>query len=434
MKNYTTIPHTLLNTPMGCEITSMGTAAIAVMYYLRTKSLNVLGIYEVLDSSIAHYTGISTAKAKKIIDTFIEIGFCKYDKVSKYIWICDHATMQLGRTLSKNDNQVKYINEIYHLLPETSFLKDFYDKYAKVLCITASRENYIKLDKKPCTSVDAKVVADDSTIFDGGVNSVSGNEIIAVVAHDKAPSKGVLGVSLAEDSCNNTNNNPVTSTNCTDSINDSCTSSLILTTTSTSEQIIGNDKGLGRLLEASTKPNTKTTTKAITNTKTIVNKKTKAKKDFCLVAKNLRPNPSPPTTFSNSILEIFTYWQKRMNHPKAKLDAKRKRYIKQSLKLGYSKDDLLKAIDGCAKSPFNMGKNDRGEIYDDLNLILRDAAHIDRFMKMFVSPPKESRKNETVYEHNLRQTKESTERLKAQMLPDGTFDLCAFLEKEVARA
>ena len=54
--------------------------------------------------------------------------------------------------------------------------------------------------------------------------------------------------------------------------------------------------------------------------------------------------------------------------------------IKQALKLGYSVADLKQAIDGCAKTPFNMGKNDNGQRYDEIGLILRDAAHIDRFI------------------------------------------------------
>jgi len=80
------------------------------------------------------------------------------------------------------------------------------------------------------------------------------------------------------------------------------------------------------------------------------------------------------------ITEIFMYWQNVTNHPKAKLDKKRRNKIKDALKLGYEVDDLRKAIDGCANTPFNMGQNDRNQKYDDLGLILRDADHIDRFM------------------------------------------------------
>ncbi|WP_131779195.1 hypothetical protein [Legionella bozemanae] len=87
---------------------------------------------------------------------------------------------------------------------------------------------------------------------------------------------------------------------------------------------------------------------------------------------------SEPNSFARQ--HIFEHWQKTMNYPRAKLDGKRQRIIIKALKLGYSIDDLKKAIDGCAKTPFNMRENDRRQVYDDISLILRDAEHIERFM------------------------------------------------------
>ncbi len=77
----------------------------------------------------------------------------------------------------------------------------------------------------------------------------------------------------------------------------------------------------------------------------------------------------------NDVLEVFTYWQKVMNHPRAKLDYKRQRKIAQAIKLEYSVADLKQAIDGCKNTPFNTGQNDSNQIYDDITLILRDAEH-----------------------------------------------------------
>lgn len=91
----------------------------------------------------------------------------------------------------------------------------------------------------------------------------------------------------------------------------------------------------------------------------------------------------------NNIHEIFSYWQTTMSHPRAVLDNKRKGRITQALKLGYSTDDLKKAIYGCAQTPFNMGHNDRNQKYDDIELIFRDASHIDRFIESATNPPSE---------------------------------------------
>lgn len=101
-------------------------------------------------------------------------------------------------------------------------------------------------------------------------------------------------------------------------------------------------------------------------------------KDICEVETS--PVAYSASNSSASTLEIFKHWQNVMGHPRAKLDSKRKRVIEQALKLGYSVTDLKQAIDGCLLTPFNMGQNDRKQVYDDLGLILRDSAHVESFM------------------------------------------------------
>ena len=88
--------------------------------------------------------------------------------------------------------------------------------------------------------------------------------------------------------------------------------------------------------------------------------------------------------------EVFKHWQATMNHLRAKLDKKRRNRLQEALKLGYTVEELKKAIDGCALTPFNLGHNERGQRYDDLELILRDASHIDRFIANADNPPSSS--------------------------------------------
>jgi len=45
----------------------------------------------------------------------------------------------------------------------------------------------------------------------------------------------------------------------------------------------------------------------------------------------------------------------------------------------YGADACVEAIEGCKLSPFHQGDNDRRRKYDDVELILRDAAKIERF-------------------------------------------------------
>jgi hypothetical protein len=82
------------------------------------------------------------------------------------------------------------------------------------------------------------------------------------------------------------------------------------------------------------------------------------------------------------VSEIFAHWQTTLKHPRAVLDDKRGRLIAARLRDGYTVDRLKAAIDGCAKSPHHMGENDRRTVYDDIELICRDAKHIEHFERI----------------------------------------------------
>jgi hypothetical protein len=117
------------------------------------------------------------------------------------------------------------------------------------------------------------------------------------------------------------------------------------------------------------------------------------------------PNPSynhPPTTQENFSLVpddppaepeadpvevIFEHWRTTMESPRSRLDDRRTKTINAALKIGYSVAELCKAINGCKKSPYHMGKNDRQTKYNGLDLILRNAEYIDRFIRFDDEPP-----------------------------------------------
>ena len=81
------------------------------------------------------------------------------------------------------------------------------------------------------------------------------------------------------------------------------------------------------------------------------------------------------------VIQVFEHWKTIMGHERARLDMARARVIKQRFRDGYTLEDLCLAIDGCAASAFHMGENDRGQVYDSVTLILRDADHVDKFIR-----------------------------------------------------
>lgn len=80
---------------------------------------------------------------------------------------------------------------------------------------------------------------------------------------------------------------------------------------------------------------------------------------------------------------IFEFWKVRTGHARARLDQKRRSKIRQRLCDGYKERDLLDAIEGCCLSKFHMGANENSTVYNDIELICRDAKHIDDFLMRF---------------------------------------------------
>jgi hypothetical protein len=99
------------------------------------------------------------------------------------------------------------------------------------------------------------------------------------------------------------------------------------------------------------------------------------------VADGQAPERTDPVAQARPIddtVAIFQAWQEAARKPRARLDDKRRRIIKRALQ-HYPVDDLLDTVRGWRHSPHHCGQNDTGTVYNDLELLLRDSAHIERF-------------------------------------------------------
>ena len=83
---------------------------------------------------------------------------------------------------------------------------------------------------------------------------------------------------------------------------------------------------------------------------------------------------------TQQVLEIFSFWKDTFNKPKATLDAKRAGLISKAL-IQYEKtvEECKLAIIG--KSRDQNGTRPGGKIYDSIDLIFRDADHIERYIE-----------------------------------------------------
>ncbi len=92
-------------------------------------------------------------------------------------------------------------------------------------------------------------------------------------------------------------------------------------------------------------------------------------------------NPSDSDVFARALSDIFDYWKVATGHTKAKLKGRRERAVRARLKDGFTVHQIKLAIEGCLDSPFHAGDNPTSRVYDDLELICRDAAKLEPLMR-----------------------------------------------------
>lgn len=79
------------------------------------------------------------------------------------------------------------------------------------------------------------------------------------------------------------------------------------------------------------------------------------------------------------IKEVFDFWVSTFKKRVNAIDYKRRIAIGNAIFL-YGVDNCKDAIRGCTYSDFHMGRNASRKVYNEIELILRDAEHVERFI------------------------------------------------------
>lgn len=87
---------------------------------------------------------------------------------------------------------------------------------------------------------------------------------------------------------------------------------------------------------------------------------------------------------ADQVREVFSHYRKHhpRSFPKAKSDSREWKLVRKRLLEGYTVEQLKAAIDGCHRSPFHCGENQGGKLYQSLELIVRDATHVNQFLEV----------------------------------------------------
>lgn len=97
--------------------------------------------------------------------------------------------------------------------------------------------------------------------------------------------------------------------------------------------------------------------------------------------------PTTPLSSKLDRRQVFDRWIEVTGKTgRTLLDAKRSRLIDKALKT-YPLGDVLDAVAGWQNSPYHRGENQTGTVYNDLELLLRDGSHIERFRDLERNPP-----------------------------------------------
>ncbi|MBD3335264.1 MAG: hypothetical protein GF355_07080 [Candidatus Eisenbacteria bacterium] len=94
--------------------------------------------------------------------------------------------------------------------------------------------------------------------------------------------------------------------------------------------------------------------------------------------RQLREDAKPTSV---QVRKIFDHWVTACQKDPAKTKLSRERRSKIQARLrDCTEGEIIQAINGCAASPFHMGENDKGETYNELDLILRNRTQVEKFM------------------------------------------------------
>lgn len=94
--------------------------------------------------------------------------------------------------------------------------------------------------------------------------------------------------------------------------------------------------------------------------------------------------PPTATTEIEQVRALFTLWVELYRNAKRPpvLDGRRENLIRKALRT-HGWDTLEAAIRGVAHSNWHMGRNPQRKKYTDIELILRDAKHIEMFATLW---------------------------------------------------
>lgn len=139
MRDYGKITPGIWTGKTGRQLRKNPDAQITALYLMTSPHANMIGLYYCPVAYIMADTGLSEEGASKGLQRLCELGFCKYDWESEWVWVKEMARFQIEEQLKPGDKRISGIhNELSRLPNAIDALKQaFIEKYQETFHLSA---------------------------------------------------------------------------------------------------------------------------------------------------------------------------------------------------------------------------------------------------------------------------------------------------------
>ena len=147
------------------EIVNAGADVQLIALYLQGNAHhNMLGVYYLPLLYISSDLGLPVERIQTALDKLYQINYCKYDLKTKYMWVCNLVSEQIGKPKAK-DNRIIAVRDIWKSLPsKLCFLEEIHQKYHKTFRLKLRKAPEPETIKEVITEITAKITKEEAVV------------------------------------------------------------------------------------------------------------------------------------------------------------------------------------------------------------------------------------------------------------------------------
>lgn len=147
MRNYSKVSPRFWIGNTGRQIRALGAQAqVVALYLLSCPSSNMIGIYYLPLTLVAHETGMPLEGASEALRRLCSVGFAAYDHDSEVVWVPEMAAHQIDEELKPDDKRVKGIEKEVEAYRKSVFFNEFIARYRDRFHLTNALNEGAKQD------------------------------------------------------------------------------------------------------------------------------------------------------------------------------------------------------------------------------------------------------------------------------------------------